>query len=683
MKRVATLLIIGSLLAPVSCKKEAKPVVSETPIRNVLIITVDTLRADALSIYGSNLRSNFFEQLASKSVVFDRAYTTAPITLPAHTSLLTGLYPPAHGVRNNGTYRASPQLELLSEIAQKNGLSTAAFVGAFPLASQFGLNQGFQLYDDTFSVSPKDTTFIYAERNAETVRTNAESWLSKVSGKPFFLWMHLFDPHHPYLTHDPSSAAHPYLQEVQYVDQQLVLFFDFLRSRNLLANTAVVITSDHGEAFGEHGEVSHSIFLYNTTLHVPLLISIPGVQPQRRGEVARLVDVYPTILEIMKWPALKHVDGQSLMPLLRGQTLPPAESYAETLAPALDFGWSPLYSLQTRDSKFIDAPKPEFYNLQKDPKETRNLISPGSVEEYKARIRAIQNGQSPDSPAPALSKEDREKLESLGYVSSGNQRMTNSKIDPKDRIEVARKIAELTMSNLTPAQKAQSYREIARTEASNPLLLLRYAELLLQLDRYEEAALAFHQVIQLNYPSAAAYNGLATVYFHQKEMSKAQELLENAVSKKIADGETYHNLAEFYWTRGLQEKAFQCYDESIRFHFLPAYFQKARLLEVLGKTEEALHLLDQAGLRDPSSGEVHFHIGMIHFRHQRFAEAVQEFQQVLKREPDAKWILFNIGMAYNRMGDQQKSKEALEAFLRDAPADMKQERAQAELLLKR
>ena len=677
--RAAHIIILCILLTLSFCKKEPKAQAPVSRIQNVLIITIDTLRADALSIYGNKTRSPFFEQIASKSVVFDRAYTSAPITLPAHTSLFTGLYPPSHGVRNNGTFRASPKLHLLSEIAKQNGLSTAAMIGAFPLASRFGLNQGFDVYNDTFSATSK-SSFLYAERNAEQVRSAAQAWLSRLEGKPFFLWLHLFDPHHPYLTHDSSSSLPPYLQEVQYVDQQLASFFDFLKSANFLSNTLVVIASDHGEAFGEHGEVSHSIFLYNTTLHIPLIIFHPGIPARRNNDVVRLIDVYPTILQAMNWTPEK-VDGRSLLPLIQGQNLAPANSYAETLAPALDFGWSPLFAITTNEAKYIGAPKPELYNLKSDPEEQKNVIESAKVIEFQKELQAIRSKTAPEASSPALTEEDREKLKSLGYVSVGNQQVSNSGIDPKDRIEVARKIAELTMSELPVAEQLKAYKQLANEEPSNPLLQLRYAEMLLKLNRENDAATVFQKVISLNYPSATAYNGLATVYYRKKKTTEAQKLLETAVQKKIADGETYHNLAEFYFDQGLRDKAFQFLDESIRLDFLPAFFRKAQLLEVQGKTGEALQLIERAKSLHPPGGEADYHSGMIHFRHHKYAEAVRDFENALKKEPNAGWIHFNLGISYERLGNEQKAREAMGKFLRDGPPDMKNERDYAKKFL--
>ena len=668
------------LCLSVACKTDPPPPAAP---RNVLLITIDTLRADALSIYGNKLPTPFFEKMADRSAVFTRAYTTAPITLPAHTSLLTGLNPPGHGVRNNGTFRVPDRLILLSEVAKENGLSTAAFIGAFPLAAQFGLNQGFAVYDDVFTSQPDSTNFVYAERAAEQVRLNAEKWVSANSAKPFFVWMHLFDPHHPYNRHDSTSSVHPYFQEVQYVDHQLDRFLEFLVNRNLLSDTLVIVTSDHGEAFGEHGEVSHSIFLYNTTLHVPLLISLQGNKPVRRNEVVSLIDIYPTVLELMNWkPGADSLDGRSLAAAIRGDSVEDRDSYAETLAPALDFGWSPLYAVHSSKFKFIEAPKPELYDLRIDPGEKNNLIASRNIEEYRKKIQAITARSNPESSRGPVSAEDREKLESLGYVASGRTEVTTSNVDPKDRILVARKIAELAMSELSLAEKAKAYEDITAQEASNPLLLLRYAEILLKLNQLQKAGEAFQRVISLNYPSASALNGLAAVHFQQKQVGEAKKLLERAVSKGIADGETYHNLAEIHFHAGNKDQAFRFYDEAIRLNFIPAFFRKAGLWTALGRPEEALQLLAETKRLQPGSARPHFETGLVYFRLHRYQEAASEFEQALQKEPASTWILFNIGVAYHRAGNPVKSRLYLERFLREGPQEMKEERAQAAQLLK-
>lgn len=517
------------------------------------------------------------QQFAENAGVFDRAFTSAPITLPAHTSLFTGMYPPSHGVRHNGVYKAQSSLTLLSELAHNAGFATAAFVGAAPLASNYGLNQGFDVYDDSFPPAPtQQGMFAYAERNAEQVRLAAQNWLSNLpQSKPFFLWMHFFDPHHPYQPHGYAGLT-PYQQEVAYTDHQLAEFFVYLNQNHQDANNLVVITADHGEAFGEHGEISHSLFIYNTTLKIPLMISAPGIKPRRIPDLVRIIDISPTIAEIMGWKFPASIDGVSLMPHLRGEKMKSLDSYSETFASAIDFGWSPLACVQDQQFKYIQAPKSEFYDLKTDPGENHNLASPQQAEKYKTEVQALLNRATQASeykPSP----EEAERLRSLGYVAAAPQKIQWDRPDPKDKLQIARRIAELTMQPMTLPERAKAYEEIVKLDPSNPLLLVRFGEVWLQMKNYAVAERAFQSAIQLGYPSAAPYNGLAAAFYYQERTADAEAILQKAADTGVADGETYFNLAEFFFNRGRKEQAFKYYDRSIMLGYKLAAQRKAEL----------------------------------------------------------------------------------------------------------
>jgi arylsulfatase A-like enzyme len=552
--------------------------ISKKP-QNVILITIDTLRADALSVYGSKTPTPFMQQFAESAAVFDHAFTSAPITLPAHTSLLTGMYPPSHGVRHNGVYKAQSSLTLLSELAHNAGFATAAFVGAAPLASNYGLNQGFDVYDDSFPPPPNQQgMFAYAERNAEQVRLAAQNWLSNLpQSKSFFLWMHFFDPHHPYLTHGYSGLT-PYQQEVEYTDHQLGEFFVFLKQHQLDSNNLVVITADHGEAFEEHGEISHSLFVYNTTLRIPLMISGPGIESRRIPDLVRIIDMSPTIAEIMGWKFQIAIDGVSLMPLLRGEKLKSMDSYSETFASAIDFGWSPLACIQDQQFKYIQAPKSEFYDLKNDPGENHNLPTSSQAAKYKTEVQTLLN-RTPVHSNYKPSPEETEQLRSLGYVASAPQIIRWDGSDPKDKIQEARRIAEITMQPMTLVERAKAYAEIVQLDPSNPLILVRFGEVLLQLKDYVDAEHAFQNAIQLGYPSAAPYNGLAAALYYEERTADAEAILQKAVDARVADGETYFNLAEFLYNRGEKEKALKYYDNSITLGYKLAAERKAQLLK--------------------------------------------------------------------------------------------------------
>ncbi|PWT92774.1 MAG: hypothetical protein C5B54_03005 [Acidobacteria bacterium] len=653
-------------------KTQPPPKTQTTSIRHIYLITIDTLRPDALSIYGGKTTTPFFDEFAKQSVVFDHAFTCAPITLPAHTSLLTGLYPQRHGVRNNGTFRAPDSLNLISEIAKENGFATAAIIGGFPLTAQFGLNQGFDLYDDHFSQAPSPAgTFSYSERNAEQVRLAAQTWIQQQK-HPFFIWMHFFDPHHPYLEHGMQNVA-PYQQEVLYVDQQLKLFFDFLKQNKLDQDALVVITADHGEAFGEHGEVSHSLFVYNTTLRIPLLIHGPGLAPGRRTQIVRIIDLAPTILDFMQWKPKSGFDGVTLSNVLKQTNWKPVDAYAESFAPAIDFGWSPLRSIQDAKGKYIEATHREFYDLNHDPEEKENRIKTAAFREYEQKLHRL--GQTPSvTPTHTLTPEDRDRLESFGYFSSAPTKFTKDAPDPKDKVAIAREIAELSMSPSTLPEKAHAYAKIVQQDPSNPLLLLRYAEILLKMKQYKEAEQTFQHVLDLEYPSAAAYNGLATVYFSRNDLNRAQQMLKQAEGLHLADGETYYNLGEFALAAGNPDGASTYYEHSMQFGFLPAFYKAAQLKELGGGIQDGIQILQKAEQTAPSDAQVNNEIGLLYFRHAKWDDAVAEFKKALAKNPQDASAYYNMGLAFYRAGRNPEAKQSLEEFLRLAPAEWKQQR---------
>lgn len=666
----------------VGCRHAEPPATKAVPAyRNLLLITIDTLRADALPMYGGKTPTPFLESFARNAAVFQNAYTSAPITLPAHTSLMSGLYPPSHGVRNNGTFHAPESLHLLAEYAKQHGMRTGAVIGGFPLAAQFGLNQGFDFYDDSFPPQPVDPgIFLYTEKSAEEVRHSAESWLTR-SQTPYFLWLHFFDPHHPYREHD-FSGLEPYQQEIAYVDQQLGLLFDFLKSHRLDEQTLILITADHGEAFGEHGEVSHSLFLYNTTLHIPLMVSGSGITAGAHKELVRLIDVAPTVIEAFGWKAESAFDGASMLPELHGSSGTLRDNYAETFAPAFDFGWSPLASMQDLRYKYIRAPRPELYDLQSDPGESQSLPVSKAPQDYAGRISRTLKQSAETGAAHTPTAEEREKLSSLGYTGGASVRANWNAADPKDRVEVARNLAELAVAPMALPQKALAYAKLAASEPSNPLLLLRYGEVLLKLQKYAEAQKVFQQVLDLEYPSPSVYNGMAAALFYQRKASDAETILKQAVKVGAADGETHYNLAEFLFNEANRTGALLEYDRSMAMGYAPAYYRKARILDLMAQQEQAMNILKNAEAKFPADMNANFDQGMIYFRRHDFSSAAAQFEKALKKAPQESGIYYNLGLSYLRMGNTAAGRDYLERFVREAPAAMSQQKAEARALLK-
>lgn len=421
--------------------------------RNVLLVSIDTLRADHVGVYGHEAaRTPTLDRLAARGARFTQAVSPAPITLVSHASLLTGKIPPRHGVRDNGRDRLHPAHETLAERLRAADRATGAFVGAYVLDSSFGLDQGFDRYDDSMS-GQRSATIGYAERRAADVVEAAGAWLDDLPPeRPFFAWVHFYDPHADY---DPpigfraAVMGHPYDAEIAYVDFQLGRLLERLDAAGRREGTLVVVTSDHGESLGEHGEPTHTHFIYDATQLVPLILEGPGAPAGRVVETqVRLVDVAPTVLDLTGLAPLPDAQGRSLVPLLDGEAEAPGPAYLETLAPRR-LGWSPLFGLRLDGKKYIRAPRPELYDLEADPEELENRMDrdPGRARTLDARLDELLAGPAPPRAGVELDDEAVRRLEALGYVagsgpdgSAAAEEGRVGGVDPKDGIEVARRL---------------------------------------------------------------------------------------------------------------------------------------------------------------------------------------------------------------------------------------------------
>jgi choline-sulfatase len=410
----------------------------------LVLITLDTTRVDRLSPYGfMNVSLPNLERLAREGVIFDQASSVAPLTLPAHTSLFTGLLPPNHGVRDN----ADPPLEethtTLAEVLLAHGFRTGAFVGSVVLDPDRGLEQGFEEYRGVNDANGQ--TANRRQRRADQVIADAIHWLNTVGESRFFLWAHLYDPHLPYDPPEPYGSIYghsPYLGEIAFADSQIGRLLAALEQRALLDRTLVIVAGDHGESLGERGERDHGIFIYENVLRVPLMVRARALDPLRVGEVVRLTDVMPTVLDLLDVPA-PSVDGVSLVDVMRGRRRDLSlEAYSESRYPQR-FGWSPLRALREGRFKLIDAPRPELYDLERDPFEEQNLYDErrALADTLTRRVRALA-GPAPRAhgvadPKTAVADDLRERVAALGYVASGTTRASPQPRvlpDPKDCI---------------------------------------------------------------------------------------------------------------------------------------------------------------------------------------------------------------------------------------------------------
>jgi arylsulfatase A-like enzyme/thioredoxin-like negative regulator of GroEL len=461
--------------------------------------------------------------LAARGVRFTQAFATAPITLTSHASLMTGRYPPGHGARHNGMAVDSNALTL-AESLSASGLATGAFVGAFPLDRRFGLNQGFSVYGDRMPRGPQG--HLQNERAGRLVADEAIAWLKTVRSQRFFMWVHFFEPHAPYgAPGDARPVADRYDDEVAEVDRQIGRVIEAIGDAT--PSTLVIVTADHGEAFGEHGEIGHSVFVYDTTLRVPLIVAGPSVTSRVVDTPVSLVDLAPTVMRRLSTGTF-DADGIDLSSALDGASLAPRQLYAESFAPLLDFGWSPLRALRFEGYKYIAAPRPELFALEEDPGETTNLIDrePRRVAAMDDRVQRISTS-SLASRSP-LDADSAARLQALGYVSGGAAHASDARPDPKDRRELAARIAQVTSGELTGRALEQALRKILDEDPGNPQAHLRLGYVLHDTHRCAAAEPHFRAAIAARLPGTDAHLGLAACRVSARRLDEAVAILREA-----------------------------------------------------------------------------------------------------------------------------------------------------------
>jgi arylsulfatase A-like enzyme/Flp pilus assembly protein TadD len=584
------------LLTASACSDRETPGGAHTPAaRNFLLVTVDTMRADRLGAYGdASARTPVMDTLAARGARFTNAFAVAPITLPSHASLLTGRYPPGHGSRHNGM-RVDPEVPTLAGVLAQHGFATAAFVAAFPLDRRFGLNHGFETYGDQMPRGADGRTA--NERPGAGVIDEARAWLEAHRGQRFFLWVHLFEPHAPYGdARSGRSVAERYGDEIAEADRQIGRLLERLREAE--PSTLIAVASDHGEAFGEHGEIAHSIFVYDTTLRVPWILAGPGLDRQVIQTPVSLVDLAPTVLARLGAPAL-DTDGIDLGGLLTGRPAPDRTLYAESFAPLLDFGWSPLRTVRAGGWKYIAAPSPELYHVADDRDETRNALAdaPGRATSLAAQVARYSSDQLPAPPGGDREAEGR--LRALGYASGS--RIATTRADPKDRRALAARIGQVTSGELHGVALERVLRDILEEDQGNPLANLRLGFVLLESRRCAEAVAHFRTTIEAKYPSADPHLGLAACQASQKDLRGAADTLRAAEAVEPGNPVVLANL-------GL-------------------------MLSDGGNPRQAIGPLERALRRDPDLHQARFGLAVALARDGRRTEAAAQAQELLRRLP--------------------------------------------------
>ena len=562
---------------------------------NVLLITLDTTRADRLGCYGYRLaKTPALDRLAQQGILFERAYAPVPLTLPSHASMLTGLYPPEHGLRNNGQAALPQGLPTLATELQAAGYETGAFVAAFVLDHKFGLQRGFKIYNDDLSLAEPGLHGHHQYRDGSLVVDSALRWLRPRIHKPFFCWVHLFDPHFPYLAHEDRFGDEfkdrPYDAEIGYVDDQIDRLITTLRETDELEHTLIVVVGDHGESLGEHGELAHSMTVYDATLRVPFLVVSPGESQSghRVAEPVSLVDLTPTVLDRLGLRPLLNASGRSLRGALRGEGIPETPCYAETDEPYHAGHWSPLRALINSQWKFIRSPRAELYDLVADPQELRNLATefPEQLQKMDGELTTWEEGMNQRLvDNVALTEQERRVLSSLGYAASrdstelGDRRL----LDVKDMLPFYYKLndAVAMLDADRPDLAEPVLREVLAADEDYFVAHAELGRCLLKLKKYPEAIKSLKRAMQLDPGADRIQSMLGATLLLQTDYAGAVDALKLAIRLNPDQYQNYYNLGMALEKLGKPTEAIKQYQDCLE--RAPDAIQARQRLEILQK----------------------------------------------------------------------------------------------------
>jgi len=555
-----------------SAEKEVPVTYTREPFdANVVLITLDTLRFDYLSCYGNkSVSTPNLDALAARGILFEQAAVQVPLTLPSHASILTGTYPQVHKVRDIGGFVLDEEIPTIATLTGNHGMKTGAIIGAAVLHHRFGLSRGFDVYnDDMIELTDEEKLpGVVAEIRAETVTDRAlnrleeylENGTGTTSGQRFFLWAHYYDPHRPYDPPEPFKSKYrndPYAGESAYTDREVGRLFDFLKDKGLQDETLIIVLADHGESLGEHGEFTHGVFLYESTMHVPFIMAGPGIPSgQTIKRQVRSIDVYPTIADYLGLDPGRQVQGASLLPLvIEGEEIDTSYSYMETLYPKTHLAWSELRGIRTDQWKLIVAPVPELYRLTDDRDEKENLLKQYPAEADKLR-KMVWNIAGPPEELGTIDyepvdRESMEQLRALGYVSAGVRReirIDMSGADPKKRINVLKVLenAGEDMNHNRFAEAAVELREALNRDITNPLLYQHLLICLTRLGRWREALEIADLAIQNAAETDETYAEMGEIYIRLGELRKAAEVMEKSAERNPTNLQNFSNLATVY-----------------------------------------------------------------------------------------------------------------------------------------
>jgi arylsulfatase A-like enzyme/Tfp pilus assembly protein PilF len=611
-----------------------RALVSRTPSPhdlNLVVLTLDTTRADRLGCYGfAQAETPTIDALASEGVVFDSVTTTVPLTFPAHSSIFTGRIPPHHGVRDNGGFFLDEKTMTLAKRLKAAGYDTGAFIGAWVLESKWGLAQGFDTYEDKFDLSKyKILSLGTVQKKGDEVMDEALSWLGEEEGKKFFAWVHLYDPHAPYEPPEPFRSRHAsdlYSGEIAYTDHVVGRLIAWLRERDLLRKTLVVLTADHGESLGEHGEMTHGFFIYDSTTRVPLIIRTPWGDRGRSATQVSSVDIFPTILDLLGLPAEEGIDGSSLVRLVMDPSQDLGHvAYSESYFPRYHFGWQHLRALRNGAYHFIEAPTLELYDLRADPGEATNVYKAFSKRgrELQVRLEALAGRGSERAPErQMLDPETLQKLAALGYVGNAVDVDPEAVLpDPKDKIGLFARMGQ--------AKEAG------------------------QADQLEKAVEEMRSVLKEDPNIVDAHLTLGNWLHKLKRDDEAIAEYKNVLTLKPDNEIAMANLARIYRNLGRSEAAIAGYKGALKVDPRSPnnWYQLATLYLNLGRVAEAEATFRQALESNPKMGSAYNSLGVIAFRRGDYASAETLVRKGLELEAKVPTGHYNLAQIEERRGN--------------------------------
>jgi len=649
---------------------------------NVLLVTIDTLRPDRLSCYSARfVQTPGIDAIAFRGALFERAYAHNPETLPSHANILLGTTPLFHGVSVNAKAKVADDFLTLAEHLKANGYATGAFIGAFPLDSRFGLAQGFDVYDDAYSSKTTDD-FLYSDRSADQVVASARKWLGTQKGK-WFCWVHIWDPHTPYAPPEPYGTQFekdPYSGEMAFADAELSHLFRDIERKGMTEKTLIVVTADHGESLGEHGELTHSYFAYNSTLWVPLIMAGPGIKAVRVKDDVCHVDIFPTVCDFLGIGKPSSLQGLSLAPAIQGKKLKPRNIYFETLDPFLNRGCAPLRGLIGNGKKFLETPIPELYDLAADFDEKTNLADKSDLSGYRKKLLDLMTAYSSplkDKAGRSADPETRERLRSLGYTVSPTNRMKTSysaEDDIKSVLPIQQKLDQaIILSDQGKYEESiAGLKDLIRKRQGFIPAYTFLDHIYMTLGRQEDSLRNLEDGFRNNPQDFSLASGYGLHLIRDNRWTEAIPILQKALAIMDTDPETWNQLGLAYWRTNELQKALECYHKALTLDnslamaysnlgalYFSEYYETRRNEDL----NLAYENFKKAVAFDPGFALAYKSLGMAARESGKNDEALQSWEKALALRPNDDFVAKNLGIAYLEKGNKAQALEFFNKYL--------------------